>query len=287
MSGPPLEFRFDRLLKRVSRSFYLTLRLLPREVRGTLSLAYLLARASDTIADTCTAPVETRAGLLLGLPEVWSPSLSAPGAHGELLAALPELLTVWKSSPDREEIGNVWRKILEGQVFDLRRFGGNATAPLTPEELDRYTYLVAGCVGEFWTDICFKHVGNYSTASLETMRSLGKRFGQGLQLVNILRDRQSDASTGRIYIPPERFVPEMEIARRSLDAGASYASAVRPRLLRASCALPMQLGRSTLDLVAKYPGNHRVKVPRHRVWTALVFALAHPATGSVNPSCFL
>ncbi|HTI56205.1 MAG TPA: squalene/phytoene synthase family protein, partial [Verrucomicrobiae bacterium] len=40
------------LLRRVSRSFYLSLTVLPPAVRPTIGLAYLLARASDTIADT-------------------------------------------------------------------------------------------------------------------------------------------------------------------------------------------------------------------------------------------
>jgi len=270
------EFRFDRLLKSVSRSFYLTLRLLPKEVRGTLSLAYMLARASDTIADTCTATMETRSALLRGLPEVWRPSLSAPGAEGELLNALPELLVAWKSSPDRQEITDVWKTILEGQIFDLERFNGTGSQPLSPDELNRYTFLVAGCVGEFWTDICFKHVKNYSAAPPAIMRNLGKLFGQGLQLVNILRDRQSDSAIVRTYIPPERFDEEMKIARQHLAAGGTYASAIRSRRLRAACALPFQLGSSTLDLIAKHPEANRVKVPRFRVWIALACALAHP-----------
>src|SRR5207237_3206783 len=44
------------LLKEVSRSFYLTLRVLPAEIRPQISLAYLLARATDTIADTKAVP---------------------------------------------------------------------------------------------------------------------------------------------------------------------------------------------------------------------------------------
>ena len=273
-------FPFNRLLKRVSRSFYLTLKLLPGEVRSTLSLAYLLARASDTIADTCTASAEARGALLRGLPEMWTTPPTLPGAEGELLTVLPGLIAAWKSSPDQEEIGHVWRTILTGQLFDLERFCDGAPSPLAPEELDRYTFLVAGCVGEFWTDICFKHVKNYSSFDLETMRRLGKKFGQALQLVNILRDRQSDASIGRIYVPPERFAAEMEIAHQSLDAGDAYASAIFSRRLRAASALPLLLGRSTLDLVASHPERKRVKIPRRQVWIALARALALP---SPNP----
>ncbi len=48
------------VLKGVSRSFVLTIRALPKGLRRPIGLAYLLARASDTIADTATAPVEAR-----------------------------------------------------------------------------------------------------------------------------------------------------------------------------------------------------------------------------------
>src|SRR6187431_2802735 len=48
------------LLREVSRSFYLTLRVLPRPVRAQIGLAYLLARTTDTIADTDVIPVAGR-----------------------------------------------------------------------------------------------------------------------------------------------------------------------------------------------------------------------------------
>src|SRR3989442_13801111 len=40
------------LLRQVSRSFYLSLAILPRPLREPVGLAYLLARAADTVADT-------------------------------------------------------------------------------------------------------------------------------------------------------------------------------------------------------------------------------------------
>ena len=48
------------ILSRVSRSFYLSIRLLPKKLRDPVSLGYLLARASDTIADTAEAPIALR-----------------------------------------------------------------------------------------------------------------------------------------------------------------------------------------------------------------------------------
>ncbi len=268
---------FDPLLKDVSRSFYLSLRLLPCAVRGSLSLAYLLARASDTIADAIPASIEDRLKLFESLPKALPHCPAVPGAEGRLLAMLPELLDAWDDSPDRDAIGGVWEKIRDGQMFDLQRFGGPAPPPLTPGELEHYTYLVAGSVGEFWTTLCFKHVRGYSTETPERMLQLGKCFGQGLQLVNILRDVRADDAIGRAYIPTGRVAQEMDLARQHLAAGARYSSAVLPRRLRAACLLPLFLGRATLDLVESHPGQTRCKVPRLRVWGMLLKALLAPA----------
>src|SRR5476649_526487 len=120
------------LLKRVSRSFYLTLRLLPLPVRESIALAYLLARFTDTKADGAVTDAEV-----------------------ELLSREFSLRHALELSPDRKEIETVWLTIQEGHAWDLERFvrtpAGTPAPPLTPDELDRYTYLVAGCVGEFWT----------------------------------------------------------------------------------------------------------------------------------------
>src|SRR5207249_8227176 len=72
-------------------------------------------------------------------------------------------------------------------------------------ELDEYTYLVAGCVGEFWTRICFRRVPRFARLEFDTMKSLGRSFGQGLQLVNILRDLPADLRAGRCYLPADEL----------------------------------------------------------------------------------
>src|SRR5882672_4962769 len=64
------------ILASVSRSFYLSIRLLPKNLRDPVSLGYLLARASDTIADTTDVPIELRTEKL---------RLLARGIQGEAL----------------------------------------------------------------------------------------------------------------------------------------------------------------------------------------------------------
>src|ERR1051325_6792278 len=72
------------LLKNVSRSFSLTLRVLPKKIRPQIGLAYLLARTTDTIADTELVPVEQRLKLLQALRERILGVNSVPLDFGEL-----------------------------------------------------------------------------------------------------------------------------------------------------------------------------------------------------------
>src|SRR5512141_1182852 len=72
------------LLRDVSRSFYLTLRILPASIRSQIGLAYLLARTTDTIADTEGVPVSRRLSCWEALRDRvlgWS---SSPPRLGEL-----------------------------------------------------------------------------------------------------------------------------------------------------------------------------------------------------------
>ncbi len=238
-----------RLLKKVSRSFYLTLRLLPAPVRESISLAYLLARLTDTKADGAVSDGER-----------------------ELLKREPDLIADLARSPDRTEIQDVWRTIQEGQDFDRVRFGGTNAPPLTNEERDRYTYLVAGCVGEFWTRICAKRMPHFSWLGVDEMTSLGIEYGKGLQLINILRDRAADRALGRVYVAEEQVPVSLDEARRCLLSAEKYARALTVRRLRIATALPFMIGRETLDLLEHTP-SVRVKVSRGRVWVILLRSL--------------
>ena len=272
-------YAFEALLKKVARSFQLSLRVLPASLRPALSLAYMLARASDTIADASSAPDFQRIALLRGLPDLFpekSPDLGLSGSDRELLLLTPRLLEALKTLPDQSEIVEAWRIILQGQIFDVERFAASRPElpcpPLSPEELEEYTYLVAGSVGEFWTRLCFKHVPDYSTKPLAEMLPLARRYGQALQLINILRDRRSDADAGRIYIPDERFYIAMQHVAELLQSGTEYTAAIQPRALRAASALPLDLAKQTLNLIAQHPLGAGVKVPRWQVWLAFVKA---------------
>ena len=230
MSGDRKELLGD-LLKATSRSFYLTLRVLPAAVRSQIGLAYLLARTTDTVADTEIIPLAQRLAALRALRERILGQSATPLNFGDLArqqgspaervllekveAGLALLNTL--STADLHLVRDVLVTITSGQELDLQRFGQSglppATAPRpiialqTDAELDDYTYRVAGCVGEFWTKICRAHL--FPNARLDEAQLIadGIRFGQGLQLVNILRDLQPTSKMAAVTCPPSGWLP--------------------------------------------------------------------------------
>ncbi|MFA5139414.1 MAG: squalene/phytoene synthase family protein [Elusimicrobiota bacterium] len=260
------------LLRGVSRSFYLTLRVLPQELRPRISVAYLLARASDTVADTQVVPREKRLGLLRDMRQGRTESIrglaadQALPAERELLERLDECVSLKASLPaaDRELIDKLLDTIVAGQIFDIERFPGSLQALSDDAELDRYTYMVAGCVGDFWTRMCALHLPELRSWDVEAMCRLGVRFGKGLQLVNVLRDMPRDLRIGRCYLPiqdpkplldpasfdsiRERYSAWLDTAVGHLEAGWEYTMAFPPSLwrLRLACAWPILLGLKTI-----------------------------------------
>jgi farnesyl-diphosphate farnesyltransferase len=195
------------------------MRILPRAVRPQIGLAYLLARTTDTIADTELVPVEARLGALADLrSRILGASSAAlnfasltPGQETEaeraLLERCEEALRILNglAEEDRRLIREVLNTIIGGQELDLQRFGAahfpNLAALETEAELDDYTYRVAGCVGEFWTRLCRARLFPRARADDAMLLREGIRFGKGLQLVNILRDLPADLGKGRCYLP--------------------------------------------------------------------------------------
>jgi farnesyl-diphosphate farnesyltransferase len=296
------------LLRSVSRSFYLSLRFLPKALRDPLSLAYLLARAMDTIADTPEPPVGLRTDALRDLAAAIQGTaprekmetlrksfarLQSDEAERTLIEQLPALLDWLGELPEEDsaEVRSVLVEINRGQSLDLQRFGAadKIRALKNAAELDEYTYLVAGCVGEFWTRLCFAHVKNFSALPELEMRELGVRYGQGLQLINILRDAGKDLQNGRCYFPadeleslglkpseilsdPPRIEPIMkkwrEKAEHGIEAGMEYAAAIRSRRVRFATALPAKIGKRTLALLREAGADaltRKIKVPRGEV----------------------
>jgi farnesyl-diphosphate farnesyltransferase len=124
------------LLKDVSRTFYRTLRILPGSIRPQISLAYLLARTTDTIADTELVAVDRRLAALENLrrrilgrntePLIFAELVDGQSESAEkalLENAEPALAMLETlSNDDRQLVRQVIETITSGQELDLRRF---------------------------------------------------------------------------------------------------------------------------------------------------------------------
>ena len=310
------------LLKQVSRSFYLSVAVLPATVRSTVALAYLLARAADTIADTKLIERSTRIvhlealraelgetcpGRIAGIVEAAAGSQSLP-AERRLIERLPAVLAAYRAldPADGARVRQLLTTIVGGMTDDLRLFPGEDEGGLAALEsradLDWYTYQVAGCVGEFWTDVHVAHRPRLAQWDAAAMTALGVRFGKGLQLTNVLRDVPRDLRHGRCYLPREELrhlglEPSdlldpaagavahplrddlLRAALEHYEAGWRYTLAVpaAETRMRLACLWPLVIGLRTLDLLARSPRwldpAVTLKVPRSSVYAILARSL--------------
>jgi len=312
------------VIKGVSRSFYLTLRVLLKNLREPVGLAYLLARTADTISDQ-----RRRAGfsgvrlddLLVFRGQVEGPAdlevlqglaaRSLDGASTEeqvMFGSMVDSFSLLQSldEADQEQVRWVVMTLTQGMEMDLTVFpaedsGGLAALP-SAADLDRYTYLVAGCVGEFWTKITTAHDSSLKEWDVADMSEVGVRFGKALQLTNVLRDISGDLRNGRCYIPEDELmaagltpqdlldpanepraravlVPWMQIALGHFQAAEDYLLAV-PRSsvrLRLACLWPLLLGLATLVRLASsgrwLDPESTVKVSRRWVYRTMLMSL--------------
>ncbi|CAG4920067.1 phytoene/squalene synthase family protein [Paraburkholderia gardini] len=332
MRNPARAFLLGPLLKGVSRSFYLTLRVLPAGMRDPIGLAYLLARAADTIADTSLIAPGQRLEMLLALREQVNGANGVGGdddrlermavevatrqthpAEKVLLESLGPALDVLAQlgESDRDAVREIVTTLTEGMEFDLRTFPDESSGRIVAlhefGELDRYTYLVAGCVGEFWTKMTWAHMPGTLRGQPDVTLNRGVRFGKALQMTNVLRDCGKDLRIGRCYIPSTmldeaRLSPEdlllpqssvraqplmFELVRKTLDLfreAIEYTLAIPAHSvrLRLACLWPVVIGLDTLLLLvdndAWLDPAKVSKVRRNRVYQVIAYSI--PAVAS-------
>ncbi|HSF05389.1 MAG TPA: squalene/phytoene synthase family protein [Methylomirabilota bacterium] len=309
------------LLRQVSRSFYLSLAILPAALREPIGLAYLLARAADSVADTRLLPRGDRLAHLETLRRAYSGEPADVAAVG--LACAPHrrhpaeqrllervdgaVARLERLDPgDRDQVRQVLATLTAGMVFDLTRFGGEDASAIdaldTLDELDHYTYLIAGCVGPFWTALHVTHRPRLRHWGLWAMSARAVRFGKALQLTNILRDVPADLRSGRCYLPARELLGLGLLPRDLLDpvargrarpllhrllglaldhyeVGWQYTLAI-PRLewrMRLACAWPLMIGLATLRDLAAHPdplgAPSPIKIGRREVRAILARSL--------------
>jgi farnesyl-diphosphate farnesyltransferase len=273
----------ESLLEKTSRTFALSIPVLPEPTRREVMIAYLLFRIADTFEDASHWTPESRIealgefrGLLCdySLPEAerlaakWvAAGISSHEGYRELMGKVPFVLESFLGlSPDA--VAPVRAHVLrsaEGMAgYVARTHDGNLV--LTDlQDLKTYCYFVAGIVGEMLTELFL--CGRPALAGTAAyLRERAATFGEALQLVNILKDSAGDAAEGRTYLPPAVSRTEVfALARRDLGTAGDYIAALQsakaPRGLVEFTALPVLLARASLDRIEERGPGSKVSRP--------------------------
>jgi farnesyl-diphosphate farnesyltransferase len=274
------------LLEKTSRTFALSIPVLPEPTRREVMIAYLLFRIADTFEDASHWSPEERIGAIAdfnallsdysraraeSLARVWvERGVARHAGYRELMTKTPFVLDSFFAlspaaiPPIREHVV----RSADGMASIVARTKGGQLVLHSIPELRDYCYIVAGIVGEMLTELFLLERAALAGVAAY-LRERAATFGEALQLVNILKDSAADAREGRRYLPAE--VPEAEVfalARRDLGVAGDYILALQearaPRGIVEFCALPVQLAWAALERVEKHgPG---AKVPRPEVF---------------------
>ena len=282
--------KIDELLQETSRTFALAVPLLRGQTRVSVGLAYLMFRVADTLEDAASwTPAERKAGLERFAAMVDEPTcdraviedwvnrgVTDHAGYKHLMTLTPELLDEVARLP--RAAAAALRRHTKRTALGMRDMIDPSAAGLkTIEQLREYCYIVAGIVGELLTELFVEDAPALATVK-DTLVANERAFGEGLQLVNILKDELGDREEGRSFLPPGVGRDEViDLAIADLAGARRYIEALEqgnaPASFVAFTSLPWQLAQETLAaLRVEGPG---AKVPRARVmelfqhWTAV------------------
>jgi farnesyl-diphosphate farnesyltransferase len=208
-----------KILPGVSRTFALTIPVLPERLALVVTNAYLLCRLADTIEDDVAldneqkstfherfvAIVEGREAAEPFAVEL-APLLSSRAlpAERELVEQAAAVVRVTHSfSPEeRAALTRCVRVMCEGMPEFQRNKSLRGLDDL--EEMTAYCYYVAGVVGEMLTDLFCLHCPELKQHR-ERLMGLAVSFGQGLQMTNILKDIWDDRHADTCWLPRSVF----------------------------------------------------------------------------------
>lgn len=259
----------DNLLQKTSRTFALSIPLLPDSLQHSVGVAYLLFRIVDTIEDELPCSIEERKRALLTIadrfeedPRILREVLGGlefdsksiqNGGYTELLDCTSILVEAYETldTKERSPIGFHLVRTCRGMASYLGRDLSDGSI----EDLKEYCYIVAGIVGEMLTDLFVAH-DEHLRPMLDALREDSTAFGEGLQLVNIIRDSADDVHAGRCYLP--RSIDRaslIDIARLNLSGAESYVMNLQNGesdigIVRFN-ALNLALAQATIDAVEK------------------------------------
>jgi farnesyl-diphosphate farnesyltransferase len=263
------------LLPRVSRTFALSVRVLPGELGRAVLAAYLLCRIADTIEDAPQLDASLKAETLDRFLRCFDDPASAtalaadlaawPGdaAHVQLSGGTDRVFALFRSLPVATQ-SHVHRWVAE-MGRGMRKFVllyPDGIRIQTLDEYKEYCYYVAGTVGYMLTDLWHEHSHAVSESVYRKLREKSRQFGEALQTVNILKDVATDAEhENSIYIP--------ELALRAHGSGhATILSAAHAEGNHAALTDLVKLAWADLEDAVRY----LLMVPR-RAWSIRTFCV--------------
>jgi farnesyl-diphosphate farnesyltransferase len=215
------------ILPGVSRTFALTIPVLPHELAIVMTNAYLLCRLADTIEDDVGLDNDQKSQFHARFVAVVKGEQSAEKFAAELfpllssrsLPAERELVqntaavirvTHGFSQPVRDALTRCVTIMCKGMPEFQRHKSLRGLEDL--DELAEYCYYVAGVVGEMCTELFCLHCQALAPRR-EKMLELAVSFGQGLQMTNILKDIWDDRQANACWLPRSVFAQDFDLAR--------------------------------------------------------------------------
>jgi farnesyl-diphosphate farnesyltransferase len=250
------------ILEKTSRTFFIPISYLTDGLKEAVASAYLCMRAIDEIEDHPALPAEVKYKLLITtstlLKEEKLDEQKLTNTYQPYQTHLPEVtlrLADWlRICPSglKKRIADATSLMAQG----MAEWVSKDWQIQTEEDLDDYTYYVAGLVGVMLSDIWEWH------DKTKTDRKLAIAFGRGLQSVNILRNRAEDKDRGVNFFPNDWKEEDMfAYARRNLALGDNYIESLNPGSIMHFCQIPLALAHGTLDGLAQ----GREKISREEV----------------------
>jgi len=257
----------DDLLEKTSRTFALSIPMLPEPTRRHVGIAYLLFRVADTFEDALRWPRAKRLAALDDLSRLLETPggeqaaatrwlADAPVSHTgylQLLRETPAVMEAYWAVPAtaRAVLRRDLLRTVSGMAGFVRRGDLRGNLRLASlRELRDYCYVVAGIVGEMLTEL-FLLDAEALVPYASRLRRRSRFFGEALQLVNILKDANSDATEGRVYLPAGVDRARVfALARRDLVIAAAYVGTLQragaPDGFLAFTGSPAVLARASL-----------------------------------------
>lgn len=237
-----------RMLKQTSRTFYIPIKLLKTDLRHAVASAYLVYRAIDEIEDHETLSNERKTVVLAQLAEL----LKEPFSEEEYLAViapiqeeLPEVsvrLVDWLNACP-ETAQPLVRETGSEMAYGMSKWAKKNWDIQTEEDLDDYTYYVAGIVGTLLSKLWDWSYG------YEMNDDLALGFGRGLQAVNILRNEEEDKDERGVSFVPEGWTRDdlFAYADKNLVKADAYIETLTEKSTILFCKLPLAFAHKSLD----------------------------------------